>query len=291
MAEREKDIVPLPLEVRVRMTHALIAVICRENGIDVLHIKGHSAPDGFYRPNRTSSDADILVRPTQAKLLVSLLTANGWKTVTTFESGSIFQHATALWHTVWGYVDIHRSFPGISIHPDEAFQEFWSRRSSKSIAQQQCNVPDSVDHALLIAIHAARDPSRGNSDVEYLKLRLEDEWQKVVARSTEMRAETPFAIATQRTLPANVESSRDFLLWRALANGDDRLALLQGRLAAANGMFPKAKILASIFIANRDHLHMQLQRPPRWSDYVLEFKSRANETLSAWKKHRKGRGE
>lgn len=271
------------------MTHALIAVICRENGIDVLHVKGHSAPDGFYRPNRTSSDADILVRPTQSKLLVSLLTANGWKTVTTFESGSIFQHATALWHTVWGYVDVHRSFPGINLDPELAFTDLWNRRSLKFISNQSCNVPDQTDHALLIAIHAARDPSRGTSDIEYLKQSLGEKWSQVANRAIQMNAQTPFAVASQDKIPPSIESSNDFRLWQALSKGEDRLALLEGRLAAANGLLPKAKILASAFVANRDHLRMRLARQPRWPDYVVEFKTRVIESFQAWNKHRKNR--
>lgn len=53
----------------------------------------------------------------------------GWSTVTTFETGSAFEHAASLWHTALGWVDVHRIFPGITADPDAAFDELWRDRS------------------------------------------------------------------------------------------------------------------------------------------------------------------
>lgn len=265
------------------MTHGMMSVLARENGVDLLHIKGHAAPEDFYREGRPSSDADVLVRPHQASEFVRVLNNNGWKTVTSFNSGSIFQHAAALWHKTWGYVDVHRSFPGFSIPDEIAFEALWSSRNSKTIANQPCYVPDRLDHALIILVHSSRDPSRGRTDADFVINALSKNLTNLNQRVQEFGAHTPYAIATAQTGGVeSVKENSDYRLWSALAHGDDRLELLKGRLEAADGLLAKAKVLLGSFIVNRDHLEMRLERSPKLQDYVAEMLARTSETLRSF---------
>lgn len=285
----ETNPVELPLHVRVKMTHAMIAVLARENDVDILHIKGHAAPDDFYREGRSSSDADVLVRPAQADAFVKLLNAHGWKTVTSFQTGSIFRHAAALWHQTWGYVDVHRSFPGFTLPDETAFAELWNGHNTKIIANQQCNVPARLDHALIILVHASRDPSRGRTDADYVIDALGQETSDVELRAVKFGAETPYAIAVaEHQGLAAVQGNPDFRLWSALANGDDRLELLRGRLEAADGTWSKTKVIFGSLVVNRDHLEMKLERSVRLPDYLAEVRSRVIETVRSLARRKPG---
>ncbi|GAB2904169.1 nucleotidyltransferase family protein [Neomicrococcus lactis] len=268
--------VEIPQATRVRIAHALVAAIARENHIDVLHVKGYAAPDDLYHEGRLSTDADVLVRPHQANALVQCLRGNGWRTVTSFESGSIFKHAAALWHDTWGYVDVHRSFPGFTIEPTQAFDLLWRQHNQKLIANQLCKVPSRLDHALIIAIHASRDPARGDSDTKFVLNAISDEKQELRKRAILFGAMTPYAIATNDELGlAEVQQHPDFRLWKSLASGGDRLELFRARIHAATSPQEKVKIALGSLLINKDHLQMRLDRKPSITDYLNEFRARA----------------
>ncbi|MGY5318312.1 nucleotidyltransferase family protein [Neomicrococcus lactis] len=273
--------VEIPQATRVRIAHALVAVIARENHIDVLHVKGYAAPDGLYHEGRLSTDADVLVRPHQANALVQCLHGNGWRTVTSFESGSIFKHAAALWHDMWGYVDVHRSFPGFTIEPTRAFDLLWGNIDQKLIGNQLCNVPSRLDHALIIAIHASRDPTRGHSDTEFVLEAISMEKHELRDRASLFGAMTPYAIATNDEIGLReAQESPDFRLWKSLASGAGRLELFLARIHAAPSMKEKVRITIGSLFVNRDHLQMRLDRQLVLSDYLAEFRTRALDTLS-----------
>lgn len=280
MQNSTTNAVSLPLDTRVRMAHALIAVIAEHAGLDILHVKGYAAPSGFYHAHRVSTDADILIRPSQAGTLVEILRQQGWTLVTSFRSGSIFRHAAALWHETWGYVDVHRSFPGIGIDEERSFDRLWQHRDSTTIAHKECNVPSSLDHAFLIVIHAARDAQRGQSDMNFLRAFLAQDWSSVEARSFEFKSRTPFVIAASSPDEHHqIASNSEYKLWISLSQGSDRVALLKGRLEATGSTREKLRILLGSLVVNRDHLQMQLGRPATTKDFLLELMNRAKEPV------------
>src|SRR6187200_1631590 len=120
--------VPIDLQARVRLAHAAVQALAEQHGIDLLHVKGPALDASLSRPDRPSSDADVLVRPAQVEAFTAHLRAHGWRLVTDFASGSAFEHAANYHHGHWGYVDVHRVFPGITLEPDEAFELLWSER-------------------------------------------------------------------------------------------------------------------------------------------------------------------
>jgi hypothetical protein len=156
--------VSVPLSVRLRLGHAAIQHVADEVGADVLHIKG-AAVDPSLRPGGyAGSDVDVLVRPAHVARLDAAMRRHGWHLYSTFEFGSPFGHAQTYLHDAWGYIDVHRYFPGIRLEPTAAFELFWADRRRVEIAGVGCRVPALAGQSVLLVLNAARS-SRGQSDV------------------------------------------------------------------------------------------------------------------------------
>src|SRR6478736_287123 len=112
--------VAVPLEVRLRFGRAAVQVVADRIGVDVLHIKG-DAVDPSLRATRTGTDVDILVRPADVSRVDRAIRREGWVLYSTFMYGSPFGHAQTYLHDSWGYLDLHRAFPGIRLDPAAAF--------------------------------------------------------------------------------------------------------------------------------------------------------------------------
>lgn len=265
--------------MRIRLGHALIERVAEQHDVRLLHIKGYSADDGLYQPGRVSSDIDVLIHPEHVSKLVEALQTRGWRTVTRFTTGSVFQHAMTLWHDTWGHVDIHRSFPGVDLPPNEFFEQLWRSRTSQLIAAVECTVPERYHQALLIVLHAARDPYRGASDVGHLReTLLQEDWDVLQIQAKRYGAGLAFAAATGALADFEDHPAHD--VWSVVSAGGSRMELLQARARAEPSLRGRAKVLLSSIFANRDHLRMALQREPRLMDYVKELSGRAAEAWS-----------
>ncbi|BCT77048.1 hypothetical protein SCMU_28900 [Sinomonas cyclohexanicum] len=283
-------LVDLPLEDRVRLAHALIESAATGAGADLLHIKGYSTFPGLYAPGRESTDVDVIVRPAHVDALVEALRARGWRTVTTFRTGSVFHHAMTLWNDQWGYVDVHRAFPGVGIPADDFFERLWEHRATMDIAGWPCLVPTREHQALMIALHAARDPHRGADDVAYLRSALSPaEWDRVEALAGAVGAHLSFAAATGHLDEWAAHPEHD--VWEVMSRGGTRVELFRARWRAAQGTAERAGLLKSLVVVNRDHLRMRLQREPRLADVVREVQMRAADVLRAATGRRAGEAQ
>jgi hypothetical protein len=273
-------LVDLPLEDRVRLAHALIESTATGVEVDLLHIKGYSAAPGLYAPGRESTDVDVLVRPAHVDALVEALHARGWRTVTTFRTGSVFHHAMTLWHDQWGYVDVHRAFPGVGVPAEEFFELLWEQQTTADIAGWPCRVPSREHHALMIALHAARDPYRGADDVTHLRSALTaDQWERVEALAGVVGAHLGFAAATGRLDEWAAHPEHD--VWEVMSHGGTRVELFRARWRAAQGAAERGELLRSLVVVNRDHLRMRLHREPGFADIAREVWARALDVLRA----------
>lgn len=270
----------LPLSERIQLAHALIEWLSGEAGIDLLHIKGYAANRSLYTPGRSSSDADVLVRPAQAGRLAQTLLAHGWEVTTTFESGSVFRHAMTLWNEKWGHVDIHRSFPGIGLGPDDFFDLLWASHGTSLIAGRQCRVPSPEHQALLIVLHAARDPQRGAADVGSVREAVGPQaWAELEHTARKLGAGVSWAAATGRLDEWQRHPEHD--VWEVISRGGSRVELFRARWRASRGVTERFELLRSLVVVNRDHLRMKLLREPRPSDYAEELRSRGLDVLRA----------
>lgn len=302
----------IPVGLRVHLTHATLQAIADEASIDLLHIKG-PALDAALRPTRPSSDpdaeegetesvprmstdADVLVRPSQVDAFMDALDRHGWTIITHFATGSAFEHAATLWHTELGYVDVHRRFPGITVSPAEAFEHFQSRRQPMQIAHRQVWVPCVDDQRLLLVLHAARGGGLADSDVQLVWVNATEEVrERTRAIAAQLDAEVALAAATGQL--EDYSDDPTYELWKLFSLGNSsRLAEWRARIKAEPTRRGRVRLMARSFLVNTDHLAMELKRPPTRreiaGEYVVRVRTLGTEmTRLARKRLRRPGGE
>ncbi|MCD2441009.1 nucleotidyltransferase family protein [Agromyces sp. SYSU K20354] len=279
MSESE---VSVPLAVRLRFGHAAVQHLAREIGVDLLHIKG-SAVDPLLRPGGyAGSDVDVLVRPAHVAVLDRAMRQHGWRLYSSFENGSPFGHAQTYLHDVWGYVDVHRFFPGIRIAPDRAFERLWADRREIEIAETGCQVPSLTAQGVLLVLNAARSSVRSKPDVRIA-------WHEApLERRAEMEAlvadlDAPVAFAAATGALEHYRRERDYGLWRIVSQGGSRSAEWWARVRAAPSLGVAIRVVARAPLVNVDHLAHRLGRRPSRAEIVAEFFRRpARAVREAW---------
>jgi hypothetical protein len=264
-----------PLEVRVEIAHAAVERMAERHGFRLLHVKGPALDDRLRWPGRFGTDADVLVPRRDAEGFLGVLQQSGWELHSRFENNSSFEHAATLWHTQWGYVDVHRTMPGFGIEPDAAFDLLWSRRASARIASIACPVPDHAGQALILILHAGRSrPSaRATADLQaawYTATPAEREAVEELVR--ELEADVGFAAAVG-DLDA-YRDAKDYHLWRVASRGGTRIDEWVARMRAAPSPGSALKLLGRSLVVNTDHLAMVRGHAPSRSEVVVEFFAR-----------------
>ena len=251
----------IPLPVRVELAHAEIQAVARAHGVDALLVKGRAADPRLYVPGRISSDVDVLVRPRHTRRMVEALRTRGWETVSTFRTGSLFRHAQTMRHPSWGLVDVHRSFPGFELPPQDVFDALWWRRVSRAVAGYPCDVPQALDHALIILVHAARSPESRHQDVHHLSGTLTAaDWDALETRAGQLGASVALAAVTGTLPQYRDRPSHD--LWLVLSQDGSRSQEWRARLRAAPTVPAKLHLALRAPLPNVDHLRMDLGRDP-----------------------------
>lgn len=257
----------IPLAARVELAHAELQALAREAGADTLLVKGYATDRRLMHAGRHSTDVDVLVRPRHVARLTRALQAHGWETVSTFRTGSIFHHAQTMRHEHWGLVDIHRSFPGFEFAPEALFDELWERRTTQPVASFPCDVPQPLDQALLLVVHAARSPQNIEHDVGHLaRVLAPQDWRLLEQRCEQLSASVAFAAATGRLPLYRDRPSHD--LWLVLSHEGTRSQEWRARMRAATTLRAKLRIVASAPLPNIDHLRMDLGREPTAGDVL-----------------------
>lgn len=257
----------LPTWARLSLAHAVVEHLAQDAGIDLLHIKGPATTARFRLAGRTSSDVDVLVRPSHVARLTAVLESADFEPRTGFESGSIFRHAANLHHRYWGWVDVHRSFPGFGVDASVAFDQLWQRRCTAAIAAYDVQVPSELDQALLILLHGARDTTRGRTDIDRVRAALStSELDEVESLAHRLGAEV--ALAAARGDLARFRDRADHDLWVVASTGGTRLQEWRARLRAAATARERARLLGEVLLVNRDHLRMRLGREPTRAEWL-----------------------
>ena len=255
--------VPIDLQARVQLAHAAVQALAEEHGVDLLHVKGPALHASLSRPDRVSSDADVLVRPTQVTAFTDHLRAHGWRLVTDFANGSAFEHAANYHHGHWGYVDVHRVFPGISVEPDAAFELLWSERMQTRIAHRPCPVPGLLDQSLILCLHAARamGGSRAEQDLAAAWYSGDDARRRWLRdRAHELGAEVALAAALDEL--DQFPHDRTTALWRFYSQGGSRIDEWVARIKAAPSRRRKVAVAVRGLGVNREFAAMELGHEP-----------------------------
>ncbi|WES63874.1 hypothetical protein P0L94_15570 [Microbacter sp. GSS18] len=265
--------IAVPLRVRLRLGRAAVQVLAAGAGVDLLHIKG-DAVDRRLRPEgSTGTDIDVLVRPGHLRSLDEALTGHGWSVYSTFRNGSPFGHAQTYTHADWGYLDVHRSFPGIGLDPAAAFEALWRDRTSADFGGVACATPNTTGQALILILNAARAPQGAAYDMPAAwEGAGDDERAALRSLAGDFDAETAFAAAIGE-LDRHREK-RDYLLWKAVSSDGTRAQEWWGRVRAAPTPRAAVSVLLRAPRVNIEHLAHELGRAPTAAEIVREFFAR-----------------
>ena len=275
---RRRTIVPLP--VRLRLGHAAVQHVADRCGTDILHIKGGALADSLIHPGRTTTDVDVLVRPEHIDTLLRALLAEGFTRKGRFATSSPFEHSVTLFHRLWGHIDVHRLYPGIDLPPERAFERLWRGRAMATIGGRPCPVPEVPVQALMLILHAARNPPNGqpSRDVEHVWTRADEDSRRAIeAVVEELGAQVPFATATGTAGALPPSAERD--LWQAVAHPDGRVREWRARIAAAPGVGARLRLIARLPLVNTDHLASRLGHRPNKREIAAEFFDRGRRAL------------
>lgn len=249
----------VPLYARVHLAHAVVQYLADRAGVDLLHVKGPATDPDLRPPGHRSTDADVLVRPGHVGRLQDSLAAAGWERYSDFETGSAFAHAANWFHPYFGYVDVHASWPGPTAPVGEVFERFSADSEVRQIASRPCRVLSRTSQILILVLHAARSPGKGDLGPAWYAASPEEQ-AAVRALAAALGASLPFAVALA---DPHVDRSDDrYELWRVHAEGGTRLEEWRARVRAAPGTGAKLRVLGSALAVNRDHLRISLGHPP-----------------------------
>ncbi len=265
----------MPFSVRVMLGHAAVQRVADLHAVDILHLKGFALDDTVSWEGRVGSDVDVLVRPDQVGRLLGALSASGWNWSIGFEAGSPFGHAATLLHEVWGYVDVHRHYPGITLSPAAAFDELWRERGESQIAGARCPVPSLAGQAVILVLHAARseDKSRGQRDVDSAWGRATPQQrQDVTELVARLGAEVALAAAIGNLDAYQDRSDHD--LWKVVSRGGTRIEEWWARIKAAPTMGAAIRLVLRAPLVNVEHLTIVMGRTPTRREVVKEFFAR-----------------
>jgi glycosyltransferase involved in cell wall biosynthesis len=150
----------LALSEGVPLAHAVVDRLARDHDVRVLFIKGPTASAQGLRAERLSLDVDALVDPARRGVLAEALTELGWVDENPYTSPTVLpMHSLTHRHPKWPCeLDLHDRFPGFFADPQDVFEQLWARRSTVEVAAQQISCTDRTAQALVLALHALRDP-------------------------------------------------------------------------------------------------------------------------------------
>ncbi|UWF77900.1 MULTISPECIES: nucleotidyltransferase family protein [Microbacterium] len=251
----------IPLGVRLQFARASVQVIAERSGIRLLHIKGDTVDPSIRSHVRAGSDVDVLIDPVAVPRMHAELVRHGWRVYSTFLDGSPFGHAQTYHHPDWGYLDLHRRFPGIRLPDRRAFEVLWAGHGVHDAVGVPCAVPSLDVQVVLLMLNAARDVRAvGAEGRRVWQAQSPEERARRQALIRELRAEVPFAV-TMGELD-RLRGRREHLLWKTIAEGGSRGAEWWGRVLAARNPLEAMQTLLRAPLANRSMLAHKLGRDP-----------------------------
>lgn len=160
----------------VLLAHGLLARLAEQVGARVLFVKGPTAVAAGARPPRGSSDVDVLVDPRSFAAVCEAIDGLGWtrrfvESPLPHTADVAFEHSAHFIHEEWPCdLDVHYLFPGFLAEPSAVFDALWAARVETEIAGVLVPTPDLAGHALVVGLHALRDPSKPVSQADLTHL-------------------------------------------------------------------------------------------------------------------------
>lgn len=269
----------IPLSVRIELCRAGLQVIGDGLGVRMLHIKGHTTDLSIRPEARAGSDVDVIVDPSRVEEMHRELLAHGWELYSTFEEGSPFGHAQTYWHHDWGYVDLHRRFPGIGLSDTDAFEKLWTDHAEGSAAGRDLVVPALSVQSALFLLNAARGSQQDRELALGFRQGLPPEQLGPVdALIRDLKAEVAASVVTGEL--ENWRRHREYPLWRAISRGGTRGQEWWGRVRAARSLREATQVILRAPRVNRSRLEHELGRKATGRDLIAASVGRAGSALT-----------
>lgn len=276
MLDADLEVVSVPLRVRLTLGRAAVQTVADSVGAYVLHIKGNAVDPELRAASAMGTDIDILVHPAHIDRLDDALRAHGWRVYSTYAWGSPFGHAQTYIHNVWGYTDLHRSFPGIRVSPTRAFERLLSGAHPLDFCGVACVVPGVVEQAAILMLNAARG---GSGDLQQVWHGAAADRRRDIERVVDdLDARVAFSAVTGDL--EKYRRERDYKLWKVISEGGSRSEEWRARVRAAPTIADAIRVIARVPLVNVEHLAHRLGRQPRPRDIVGEFFARPVRALA-----------
>ena len=251
--------VAVPLAVRLLLGRAAVQVIATDAGADLLHIKGNAVDTSLRARDAPGTDIDVMARPAHVPRLHDALTRHGWVVYSSFFYGSPFGHAQTYRHPDWGYLDLHRMFPGIRLDAAAAFDELWRDHGTRDFAGTPGAVPSVIGQAVLLVLNDVRSHRAASAMATWVDRPGLDRGE-VAALVHRLDAGVAFAAATGDL--ERHRGERDYPLWKGITQGSTRTGEWWARVRAARTLREALGIVLRAPLANVERLSHQLGRSP-----------------------------
>ncbi|NNG40085.1 2-nitropropane dioxygenase [Flexivirga sp. ID2601S] len=266
----------VPVQVVVQFGHGVAQRIADEAGVRLLHLKGAATDRRLWHDGepRMSTDGDVLVHPDQVDGYLERLVEDGWELETDFAHGSSFEHAATLRHETWGYLDVHRSWPGFARDPAEVFETLWHDRQQVTICAISCATPSLPDQRIILSINAVRDGADADHpDVAQAWQQATPQLRSVLlARADRLGGQVAFSIVT-----GDFDRHRDHpqhAIWQVMSEGGSRREEWVARVRAAPDLRTGARTAVRSVLVNPQSLRVRLGHPPSRVELARDFVGR-----------------
>jgi hypothetical protein len=191
----------------LELLHAEACWALRQANVHAMIIKGPSIAEWLYPDEpRESVDADLLIDPAHWDDALEALHQMGFEdSLERFKDGEAPEHSVTLIrtdpHVGRHSVDLHRYFPGLDADPGDSFSALLDRRVIACQAGVDVWFPDLPSRALIIALHAARDPWSLKTAED-----LRRAWHQLTRRQKDELAELAVELSAQPALRAGLET-------------------------------------------------------------------------------------
>lgn len=187
------------------LVSSLVLSLARAEGLRAMIIKGPALEFQGLRREKHSGDVDVWAHPSDVDALADLLAEWGWTRLDGFWDGTDIGHSVTLARGTWGCeIDVHKTFPGIGLDADAAFESIRRRATSMRFASVAGLCPNPTDHAIIAALHYLRprlgrstDSAQLGQAVEVLRVAGVD----CVSRAFELGAAGPLHPALREAFP------------------------------------------------------------------------------------------
>ncbi|TCL84422.1 MULTISPECIES: nucleotidyltransferase family protein [unclassified Rathayibacter] len=286
-----REAVNLPLKVAVELAHALAQHIASERGIRVVFIKGPIANHHGLRPERVSSDVDVLVDPTRFDDYVAALEIYGWQRRPGSAAHEAFvTHSVSLANSGWPLdIDVHHAYPGVFASDMQLFEVVWRNRTFMEIAGRPITIAD-FDTSLLIAVlHSLRSMyfSRQQQEYHWAVEAVQAHYPTVAERSSlislvqDLGCEEPLVpFLTDIGLPVTAPDtpSAEYLRWKVKSTELNRAASWLLLISEASGAARLRFMVRAVFPTRRD---LELDHPTAADGVGSRARLRVRRALAA----------